>query len=334
MEAKRLIWADALKGWLIILVVLGHAIQHTLGNAAETNHLWNIIYSFHMPAFMAISGYLAYRPSKTNGKYSLWFYIIRRFRQLIIPFVLWTFLLLLIKTGLSVGVIKDYFFYPDKGLWFLWVLFFITVIFIIGGKISEIIKVKQELINLLICLLLAGAMIYLELRVLGFQFIAYYYLFYSLGFYLNKYKERVVTKNPYAISFLLVIWFVMAWFWQMHELPYFLKNIPLPNSLVQYMYRFITASIAVYILVATSPRLIDKDSICNKPFVKIGRISLGIYTTHVIVLGSIVSIIENVVTSKALVIIFSFISGLFFSWLLVWLLSKWNITSKLLLGKI
>lgn len=67
MSTKRLVWVDSLKGWLITLVVLGHAIQNTLGAACESNHLWNIIYSFHMPAFMAISGFVAYRPNKPIG---------------------------------------------------------------------------------------------------------------------------------------------------------------------------------------------------------------------------------------------------------------------------
>lgn len=67
MEKKRLVWADSLKGWLIILVVLGHAIQNTLGVECDNDHLWNIIYSFHMPAFMAISGFLAYRPNAQWG---------------------------------------------------------------------------------------------------------------------------------------------------------------------------------------------------------------------------------------------------------------------------
>ena len=67
MEKKRLIWADSLKGCLIILVVLGHSIQNTLGADCEYSHLWNLIYSFHMPAFMAVSGFLAYRISKPEG---------------------------------------------------------------------------------------------------------------------------------------------------------------------------------------------------------------------------------------------------------------------------
>jgi len=71
MAKERLIWADALKGALMILVVLGHAIQTELGSECEESHLWNLIYSFHMPAFMAISGWLFYRKptALVSGKY-------------------------------------------------------------------------------------------------------------------------------------------------------------------------------------------------------------------------------------------------------------------------
>ena len=64
---KRIIWADALKGWLMILVIIGHAIQSVLGGICEQTHLWNMIYSFHMPAFIAVSGYLSYRPDAKMG---------------------------------------------------------------------------------------------------------------------------------------------------------------------------------------------------------------------------------------------------------------------------
>ena len=60
MAKERLIWADSLKGWLILLVILGHAIQSTLGANCDNSHLWNLIYSFHMPAFMAVSGWLTF----------------------------------------------------------------------------------------------------------------------------------------------------------------------------------------------------------------------------------------------------------------------------------
>ena len=69
MSGKRLVWADALKGILIIIVVLGHSIQATMikmDMSYTHDYLWNLIYSFHMPAFMAISGFVSYR-FKTVG---------------------------------------------------------------------------------------------------------------------------------------------------------------------------------------------------------------------------------------------------------------------------
>lgn len=61
---QHLVWADAIKGWLILLVILGHCIASTIGNdAANVNYWWCLIYSFHMPVFMAVSGYLACKPN-------------------------------------------------------------------------------------------------------------------------------------------------------------------------------------------------------------------------------------------------------------------------------
>ena len=59
MSNLRMFWADNLKGFLIPLVVLGHAIQYSY-EYFDYSHFYNYIYSFHMPAFMTISGFLSY----------------------------------------------------------------------------------------------------------------------------------------------------------------------------------------------------------------------------------------------------------------------------------
>lgn len=67
--SKRIVWADALKGLLIVLVVLGHSIQASKIQLCESfinDYLWNLIYSFHMPAFIAISGFVAYRVKSSS----------------------------------------------------------------------------------------------------------------------------------------------------------------------------------------------------------------------------------------------------------------------------
>ncbi len=61
---------DFAKGVLIVLVVLGHCIQISYAGSNEfySNGLFKLIYSFHMPAFMLISGWLFY--SSRNKAYS------------------------------------------------------------------------------------------------------------------------------------------------------------------------------------------------------------------------------------------------------------------------
>ena len=64
---------DNLKGIGITLVVIGHCIQYGSGNIFlqnnlfYTNILFRFIYSFHMPFFMLISGYLFYNSTQKHS---------------------------------------------------------------------------------------------------------------------------------------------------------------------------------------------------------------------------------------------------------------------------
>lgn len=60
MREQRNLLVDCIKGGAIILVVLGHCIQF-MGPSSYNffdNFRFKSIYSFHMPLFMAVSGYL------------------------------------------------------------------------------------------------------------------------------------------------------------------------------------------------------------------------------------------------------------------------------------
>ena len=80
---KRLLYFDNLKGFAILLVVLGHCIQQcdTEGNY---QFLYRLIYAFHMPLFMAVSGYFGV---KLNVDYLP--EIRKRFVRLMIPYFVW-----------------------------------------------------------------------------------------------------------------------------------------------------------------------------------------------------------------------------------------------------
>lgn len=335
--SKRIVWADSLKGCLMMVVIFSHALQTALGLGSENNHLFNIICSFQMPAFVAVSGYLAYRPegrfsyTSVNSCFKI---VYRRVRQLIIPFLLWDLLKLVTTNNLSFSGFVDFLLYPDYGYWFLWVLFFIFVIFVLSAWFSYYFSIKQEIVMTVVCLILIVIMVLFNIRIFGFQFIAYYFLFYILGYYLHKYEKELITKRFFYITILAMLWLVLAWFWKMHELPVFLKGIHMPETMMQYTYRFVTALAAVYVLLALSPLVLNRRKKWNEPLEKIGIVSLGLYTSHLIVMKWIVSFYKDLHLCNSMVTIISFASALAISWIIVWGLGKWNLTARLLLGKI
>lgn len=335
MAKERLIWLDSLKGWLILIVVIGHAIQYCLPEGAcENNYWWNLIYSFHMPAFMAASGFVNYRPTRNGG--GILTICKRRSYQLLVPFLLWSLIKWLLSGAHSFGGFIHSTFTSGGFFWFLWALWVITIIFIIGENFSQKFKIKQEIIIGAIALVLVGIMVILDFRMFGFQFIAYYFLFYAFGYYCNKYRN-LLTTNKVVMLKLFLVWLVMGSFWNMHDLPFFLKGVPfVPSSLLQYAYRFATAFVAIYLIFCTAPLLLEARTKVNEKMAHIGLISLGIYVVHLTLIIPmspwLVRILPNV--PMVVVILISFLLASIISITIVELLNKNKYTSRYLLGKI
>lgn len=125
MEAvsnNRISYIDQLKGITIFLVVLGHLIEH---NAGRNNFLWTFIYSFHMPLFMFISGYLANVTFKIDhlNFSNIVLFIGKKSRTLLLPFLSWGVLIpyfVLQNSNNKLGTyIYDYIYHWGEGLWFL-----------------------------------------------------------------------------------------------------------------------------------------------------------------------------------------------------------------------
>lgn len=70
---------DSIKGLLIFLVVIGHALETDL-STRMTSNIYDFIYLFHMPLFILISGYF----TKTNDKEKFWKGILKLFKLFIL----------------------------------------------------------------------------------------------------------------------------------------------------------------------------------------------------------------------------------------------------------
>lgn len=334
MERTRIIWLDSLKGWLMLLVILGHAIQSTLTKDCFDNPLWNLIYSFHMPAFMAVSGWLAYRPETTGGGYLR--NCKRRVFQLLVPYVLWSILTSIIHGRISIKTATTMILYPDSSFWFLWILFIISCCFI-GCQWITNKKRCDELIPIsMMCTLLFVIMVLFEVRVFGFQFLSYYFLFYTLGYCIHRFPIFQI-KNRLLLITLFLLWFILAWYWNMHALPYWMPEVPIiPSSLLQYAYRGLTALIVVVFIFALAPKVLNRGNKVNTLIKSIGEVSLGLYVCHLTIMGDIVKWLRYVLPglNNTTIIIFAFIIGCAISLSIVHLLKKNEFSSKFLLGKV
>lgn len=132
---------DIAKGIAILLMVWGHCIQY--GNGSDylqqqcyySDMIFRSIYSFHMPLFAIIGGYLL---SYSFKKRSAMCVLSSRLKSLGIPIIIWSLVNYIIEVSTSgmaeslIGGLKQYFWTLMCTLWFLWAILFccIGVVFI------------------------------------------------------------------------------------------------------------------------------------------------------------------------------------------------------------
>ena len=130
-RVNRLVSFDLLKLFAIFLVLWGHCIQHLISFEPKENIVYVVIYTFHMPLFMMISGYF----SRKTLQIPFTTFLLKKAHQLLLP-------------CLSFGLIT----------WFLWSLIF----YVLRGEYPSFGELLSSLGNnywflksLFVCYLLA-----------------------------------------------------------------------------------------------------------------------------------------------------------------------------------
>lgn len=128
-KKKRDAYLDIVKGIAIIAVVIGHCIQ--FGSGIEWmkgdffyNNVFRFIYSWHMPLFMLVSGYLFSFSVKRHDLREL---VTSRFQQLVLPMMSWGMLITIASCvlGWDSGTFAYNFFkHFLNDIWFLWAIFY------------------------------------------------------------------------------------------------------------------------------------------------------------------------------------------------------------------
>jgi fucose 4-O-acetylase-like acetyltransferase len=85
-------WFDNIKAVLIFFVVFGHVIQKYIHDRNSYIYIaFVIIYCFHMPLFIFISGYFSKDAGKTQSK---------AFERFLLPYIVWEFIWFIVNKGL------------------------------------------------------------------------------------------------------------------------------------------------------------------------------------------------------------------------------------------
>lgn len=209
---------DSLKGLVIIFMVTGHIIQ------ARDPDFWNNklflwIYSFHMPLFMVISGYLSYFSFIKHKPLKI---ILGKIKQLIIPYFSWYlifcyFYLRSIHNVDFIGYLTYSVKYPDTGLWFLLILFYIFIIFALAFQLKKVIidlvkvrNINSDVIEILLITLFVVIIQLIPINIWGFGLLRVYIYYFYFGYLISKYYFRFrqfanITKELLLVFYPLII---------------------------------------------------------------------------------------------------------------------------------
>lgn len=307
MTERRLEYIDAIRGFAIVLVVMGHAIAwnysdwHEVCLFSQTQSkeymvsgvVWQLIYSFHMALFFMVSGYLSGISAITKDN------IISRIRtktiRLLIPYLATGFLI--------------YFVRGNWGYWFLLTLYEMSIVWMFLNVVLRKLNPRSVLWKDVIIMALTYGFLrglsvipiiapYIDVNLLK------YFIPFCFGCLMRRHSvvERIVKdKNVYTIC--IVLFFLL--FISRYLTPY-----PLLYTIVEKVDFFCSLSALCACIVVFSTFMNNVNYKSEKLFAYLGKVSMPIYILHnlfVIQIAGVGTFIlaQNPVTSITIQIVYS-----------------------------
>ena len=197
---------DLMKGIGILLVYLGHSfnISGLYWNEVFV-YLHRTVYSFHMPLFFLISGFLL----NTGREIEIKKFYTGKIKRLFIPYLFINIIDYIPRTlfpslvNSPFGGIKEVLLYGTKISWFVYTLF---IIFMIFPLIEEYILKKDKFYLLGIFLLIINVTgIVNEIEIFSLNSVVFYSLFFYIGYILRPYyRDNIYLKITEKKYFILI----------------------------------------------------------------------------------------------------------------------------------
>lgn len=274
---NRIASFDFVKFIAIFMVLWGHIIQYLLPGICYENAVYQVIYSFHMPLFMIVTGYF----STSSLKRSFFNMFQGKVNQLIIPGIFITIIhCVLMKYNTGGGVVLERIIFD---LWYLKATFLCYIVFYLGRYCG-----KYKIYYYIGSILISQIVFVYQFNLMFPCFMLGVFLRNNWNFIMDKSKFLMIL-NGILFFTLLIPWDESFWILPSGEV-YPLQSLnSLSNFYVQFYYRMLIGIVGslFFILLA--------DVICKKysenflinHFSSMGKETLAIYLFQYIIIETL-----------------------------------------------
>lgn len=266
-ESKRNYAFDFIKGVLILLVILGHALQNHYHKTAWDNWLFNLIYSFHMPLFVMLSGFFF----SSSLKLGIGDLMRKKFKRLLCPLLFWSSVVVIFSLCYSThsfnsSLIKELYVLYTKD-WFLICIFVLSVTYYIAIKNGLVIRLLLLLLWLLIYIF------YKEIPGLGNCQIIRHTFSFGIGYLFSIYYKDIIKNSKIIISLISAVLILLG----LNRLSfgYYIHYFPTWVSI----YDGILSAILAFAILSSLYALGEK----KKFLIYFGQNSLSLYVVHMVI---------------------------------------------------
>jgi len=292
-KAARLGWMDALRGLALTLVIVDHAIGHTVSDAGDLPSWLTFVTTtfdpLRMPLMVFLSGTLLSQ-SLAKGRAA---YLSGKVRNILYPYLIWSFVyttIWLIVSPLSgtPHYPHEYFwifYYPQGHMWFIYYIFLYYMFMLFAKDLPKL---------PLAAVLLAIAGINTYFQISWFERFFFLFGFFVLGHYATTHAVMLARwlRNPRLIAGLVVV----------------SLGMPLAALLLETTVRYEPASIPLAIagiglMIFIANRIGERPALAL--FRHLGRNSLPAYILHWMIIATIVIMLTKLVGVEAPLVVFA-----------------------------
>ncbi len=209
MYKNRDLTLDYLKAFAIVLVALGHSLQYGLGQPNDgifDNWLMKFIYSFHMPLFMMISGYLfGFSVKKHSFKENLF----GKLKSLLVPIAIWsipvTFIDIIKYSPERLNpwdFFKSYLNEFIGQFWFLWAVLLCSIVVLIVNRFLND--------SIIVYVVIFGLTFVIPNIIMVDELYRFMFPLFVLAYLICKYNilENLSVRKIYAITIVSMVVFI------------------------------------------------------------------------------------------------------------------------------